>query len=356
MNCNILIGKGLRDKCMIDSWLMSAYINIIGKCNFRCVYCSADDIMAKSTTMTVEDIKKIIIMLKGKHVCRINVTGGEPFLHEYIEEIIQILMRDFSVSLLTNGTLITKHSQFLSKMPKKQRVHFLVSLDASSQRLNGLTRDDESFLEVIDGIKFLVKQGFDVNIMCTLTKYNSGEDEILNLVKLAKKLRVNHVGFFPVQPAGLGKKVFEYLHPDKDCLEKLLQKLPQISAEYQINLGLGYEKCYDEKLQGSARTLLPCKAGITQISIHNNGDVFPCNTLNLLMGNVFESSLDYILNESEGAKQIRLLSKSTMVRNPLCRDCKYINNCNGGCRAIAYGYSGDLYAPSYYCGQCGDSL
>ena len=258
----------------------------------------------------------------------------------------------FSVTVLTNGSLIKSHIPFLSKLKKKNRLHFSVSLDSGNPEVNKLTRGEGAFYSSLEGIKLLIQMGYQVTVLSTVTnKYSVKE-----LETLAEVISMNggkQINLTPLQPVGLAKNKFDEMRPSNELLNALSACIPELTQKYGINIGTGFEKCYTEEEKDNKQTayLLPCRAGITQISIRVNGDVYPCNSLEIYMGNILKDSIDFILNESEGAIKINQLSKKTIKEHPMCNNCKYADRCTGGCRGVAFGYTGDLYAPDIYCDQ-----
>src|SRR6056297_2142923 len=82
--------------------------NITDFCNQNCLYCNAHtnngnrDVSEKEATVIVQKIKKMGI----KYVY---VQGGEPLLHEKLENIISIIINSgLKPTVLTNGILLTK--------------------------------------------------------------------------------------------------------------------------------------------------------------------------------------------------------------------------------------------------------
>jgi radical SAM protein with 4Fe4S-binding SPASM domain len=87
-----------------------------------------------------------------------------------------------------------------------------------------------------------------------------------------------------------------------------------------------------------------CPAGTHYLGIRPNGDLTPCPYLPLFAGNLRESSLRSLWDDSELFRRIR-------DRNSLggrCGACELSSMC-GGCRARAYGMTGDLLAADPLC-------
>lgn len=336
---------------MFDKWMIGAFLSIIGACNYNCIYCSAHEQILDGAVLEYEDIKYVYDILKRKKVCKINITGGEPFLHKDIERIIQLSVDNFSTTLLTNGSLIPEHIEFLKQFKNKNRLHFSVSLDSGNPERNMLTRGEGTFELSLEGIEKLIDLGYKVNVLSTITSYYDVTD-LKNLVRKVIRAGGNQINLTPLQPCGVAKNEFDMLRPSVNMLCEIEKIIPELQSKYGINIGTGFGKCYSTDEQTNSECyLLPCKAGITQISIRSNGDVYPCNALEIYMGNLFKDDIDYILEHSEGAQLIRHISKEKISTHTKCKKCRFNRNCTGGCRGVAYGGTGDIYHPDIYCDQ-----
>ena len=96
-------GEGLR------TGELATFIRLNG-CNLRCKYC--DTMYAvehcTGTMMTVEEIVKKVQEIGIKNI---TITGGEPLIHNNIDELISsLILAGFSVNIETNGAVdITKY-------------------------------------------------------------------------------------------------------------------------------------------------------------------------------------------------------------------------------------------------------
>ena len=336
---------------MVDKWLMGAFLSIVGACNYKCIYCSAHEQILDGSIIDYLDIIKIYEILKSKKVCKINITGGEPFLHKNIEEIIRLSTNNFSTTVLTNGSLVKDHVEFLKNYQNKKRLRFSVSLDSGKLDRNEITRGINSFDSSLNGIELLNKWGYSVTVLSTVTNYYEIED-LKSLIRKIVSIGGKQINLTPLQPCGMAKSQFDILKPSIRLLNEIEDIIPKLSRKYNINIGKGFGKCYiNDNTTHREFHLLPCKAGITQISIRSNGDVYPCNALEIYMGNIFKSDIDYILERSEGAQLIHRISKEKISTHTICANCKHNRNCTGGCRGVAYGETGDIYHPDIYCDQ-----
>jgi len=87
----------------------SVDIEITNRCNLRCKYCShfgsAGDV---NQDLPTEEWLKFFEELNRCTVIGVTLAGGEPFFREYLEELIEGVVKNrMRFSILSNGTLIT---------------------------------------------------------------------------------------------------------------------------------------------------------------------------------------------------------------------------------------------------------
>ena len=87
-----------------------------------------------------------------------------------------------------------------------------------------------------------------------------------------------------------------------------------------------------------------CPAGTHYMGIRPNGDVTPCPYLPVFAGTLRNASLADLWTSSESFTDIR---RRTSLGGR-CGECEMNGHC-GGCRARAYGMSGDLMAEDPLC-------
>jgi MoaA/NifB/PqqE/SkfB family radical SAM enzyme len=94
-----------------DKWLRIEW-NLGKRCNYDCSYCGSDIHDNVSSHLSLETIEKTISKIAEaatlqRKSCRISLTGGEPFVHPKIIEILK-LIKSYGISKIsvtTNGSL-----------------------------------------------------------------------------------------------------------------------------------------------------------------------------------------------------------------------------------------------------------
>lgn len=82
-----------------------------------------------------------------------------------------------------------------------------------------------------------------------------------------------------------------------------------------------------------------CNAGDTLITVQPNGDVYSCRRMPIRAGNVFETSLVTIYDESPVLRALR--GRETPSRG--CENCGFFDRCRGGLRCLDSAVTGDPY-------------
>lgn len=83
---------------------------VTGQCNYRCPFCHNEGQKKDkhSTNMSLDEFKTLIDFLKDKSIIELAISGGEPFIHPQIVEMIQYACLNLScdVSCATNLSMI----------------------------------------------------------------------------------------------------------------------------------------------------------------------------------------------------------------------------------------------------------
>jgi hypothetical protein len=90
-------------------------------------------------------------------------TGGEPFLHPRMVEILELTLRHGAATVLTNGTVLK--DDWLQRLARAEAaspysLEFRVSIDGCSAETNDPVRGAGSFERALEGVARLVRHGF----------------------------------------------------------------------------------------------------------------------------------------------------------------------------------------------------
>jgi len=138
-------------------------------CNLRCTYCLTESAPEVSRREFGED-EIVERAREGKALgfTALGVTGGEPFVLDYMPELIATLGSELPTIVLSNATVFNarrlREMEPLADLP----VHVQISLDHPDPEDNDEMRGPENFRRVVEAVPKLVERGIGVRIATTL--------------------------------------------------------------------------------------------------------------------------------------------------------------------------------------------
>lgn len=317
------------------SGLAEVYIAVTHQCNLSCPYCYADAGEALPHELTSKEIKSIIKDSKELGAKRIVFTGGEPLLRSNLFEMAHYAKEfDLETEFLTNGTLVNQSNiQLISEAFQSVGV----SLDGSKAEIHEKLRGEGTFQKTLAGVQLLAESGLDLSINTVITRLNYRD--IPNLAKLAYRFHAQAYQTHPHIPIGRGA------HDNLACSFEELEEMRQILvATYHT---YSKERFVRERIESNhpmKQSLREkCGTGRTEIMIDSRGDLYPCRMLQLpscKAGNVREESLYKLYHTSQVLQYCRDIGLNEL---DACKGCEVENLCAGGCRALHYTFTGDLF-------------
>jgi AdoMet-dependent heme synthase len=335
--------------------------NLTYRCNLACEHCyldaggtplvSTDNFADRSELGTEECFGVIDEIAAFAPECLTILTGGEPLLRRDILEIVQrAAERGLWVVVGTNGVRITEN--VARRLADAGARGLSLSLDAlDPERHDRFRRVRGAWQNTVEGAEILGRTGLPFIVQTTAGAHNAGELEaIADFAHDRLAARVWNLYF--LVPTGRGQFVSDMTPAQYD---DVLASLYRIQQKYDRRM-LVNAKCAPHYiktvLQNSEQARLKtysggaggCPAGTHYMGIRPNGDVTPCPYLPVFAGNIRRSPLADLWTSSELFSDMRRRS----ALGGRCGECEMNAHC-GGCRARAFGMSGDLMAEDPLC-------
>lgn len=280
-----------------------ASIILTYRCPMRCQMCN----IWKFPTDPREEIKaedlRSLPPLKF-----INLTGGEPFVREDLDEIVEECYRHSPrIVISTSGYFEDRVVALAKKFPN---IGIRISIEGLSRKNDELRGREGGFDRGLRTLLRLRDMGVkDIGFGCTVSNHNS--KDMLALYQLSRSLGMEFA------TASFHNSF--YFHKD----DNKITNLDEVCADFETLVGLQLKEKHPKSwfrayfnmglinyLHGQPR-LLPCEAGTANFFIDPWGDVLPCNGMEEKywkesMGNIHDDDFMTIWR-SERAQKVRNL-------------------------------------------------
>ena len=327
-----------------SSPLASVYFTVTRWCDLGCPYCYQGLNDRVDTEMPLERVRLALERIKAVNPeAQINVTGGEPFSHSRIHDILDMIEElNLPFIILSNGTFIDERAaQHLKSLSGFRYIQ--ISLDGATAETHEITRGKGHFEKAMAGIRNVIAQKLRFKLAPTLHDRNMHE-----LCAIGELAVANGGWMSPNQLKELPHTGLDYTNISMST-DRLLQALRQVNEYLVTRFGLEYvvqvSREYVEHDPEVCSVTQPnsnfiCGMAHSLMDVDWNGDVYPCHLSkgpDLKIGNIFEENFDSIFQRVED-RGIRVMSHEIEK----CSGCKFVSTCAGGCRAGAWFTYGTL--------------
>jgi len=146
-------------------------------CNLQCTHCfiSCSPTNHAHEMMSLHDVRRHLDEAEALGVKEYYFTGGEPFLHREILEMLEAALARGPVSVLTNGVLIRPETAERLRALSDASPYSLdlrISIDGADAAANDAIRGQGTFERILAGIRNLAAAG--LNPVITVTEACEG--------------------------------------------------------------------------------------------------------------------------------------------------------------------------------------
>jgi GTP 3',8-cyclase len=202
-------------------------ISVTDRCDFRCVYCMAEDMtfLPKKEVLSFEEVEAIASAFIERGTTRIRLTGGEPLVRRDIMDLVRSLGGRIGtgleeLTLTTNGSQLARHAAGLHAAGVR-RIN--VSLDTlDRERFAAITRRGR-IEQVLEGINAAQEAGLAIKInMVAMRGVNDDEIEPMMAWAHGRGMGLTLIEGMPLGDVGLDR-VDSYL-PLRELHDRLARR------------------------------------------------------------------------------------------------------------------------------------
>ena len=146
-------------------------------CNLACGYCVvASSRRARRREISAERFRALVDEALEEGFRELYVTGGEPFVHPQIIEMIEYASDRIPTVVLTNAMLFTgRRARELERLAGRERLVLQSSVDGARPETHDRWRGTGSWERAIAGIRFARELGLPLRVAMTETPENRAE-------------------------------------------------------------------------------------------------------------------------------------------------------------------------------------
>ncbi len=306
----------------------SATFELTYKCNLKCGMCY--QFRPGEGELNTSEIKDILGQLADAGCLYLSFTGGEPFLREDIWELISHAReRTFALTLQTNGTLIGETEADLIRAADVMDVHLSV-LGSSDAMHDGITGVPGSFKKTIRAAELLIARKIRVVFKTTLMRENYSQYK--DIFKLA-----GSIGAVPYFSPVIFPRSDGGVSPLKSRLSD--GQLKDLLSAVPDKDNAAFVPCGENEL------VAICRMGISECAVNPFGDVYPCVSAPMAVGNLRAEKFASIWHNSNALKKIREITVSDLKE---CSGCALASDCLR-CPGLALLEENDILAAPAEC-------
>ena len=254
-------GKDINDLVERTHVLPSLSLEITNRCNFKCVHCFIENRQSTNSHqhLSLDQIRRVLKQAYNMNVFKITITGGEPFLHPQIIEILEEIKKyNFICYVLSNGTLINENN--ISVIKKCVNKMFLSNYGFSKETYESVTNVSGTYSSYSKAITLLNQYNIPYEERVILLREN--EIELPQFIKSDLK----------IETCICGDRFDNYAsahRPSDEAIKNVYHKI--------INTTFCKNRNPDDYV---------CNVGCSSMTIKATGEVTPCNNYGVVIGHI----------------------------------------------------------------------
>jgi MoaA/NifB/PqqE/SkfB family radical SAM enzyme len=277
-------------------------------CNMNCEHCCVTNLEKGRRTLTPKSFADLARQADALDITHFTISGGEPLLFRDLPDVVKAIDPEkFFVAVDTNGWLLTEERARELKALGVGKMN--ISLDSARPvEHDAFRRKQGAYAHAVAAIKNAQNAGLLLQVNTVLTKQRARSDEFIEFLEQMKQLGATTALMF-ARPIGEWAGNVDILLNDEDIeFTKALEKKYCLNSHLTRNYGIDFG----------------CLAVKRLIAITRYGDVQPCFSILVSLGNIFDEPLKDILERGMTFRCFKEKSPTCLA----CVDRKFVKKYN----------------------------
>ena len=301
-------------------------IEIIQRCPNCCIHCSSFSDLHKTYVMPLEKVWEIVNDAKDLGALRVCISGGEPFLHPDIVEIVKYISgKGLECYLYSSGIYYEDGAygsipSVLLNLIQPYLTKLIVNYETTDPvKYNTIMGTDCNGLKLLDeSVKKAVALGMIVEAHFVPMHINFMDAEAV--IDRCKDLGMKRVSFLRLVMQGRALEHFSDTSISEQEIDYFISRVNSKSGDCLFRLGTPFQKNSFH---------CACTAGAQKISVRYDGNVYPCESfkndepkglVSHRPDNIYKKSFKEIYLHSPYLDEVRSLVKAFKAKK-LCESC-----------------------------------
>jgi len=344
----------IKDKAMIYQPITAVWEITMG-CNMRCKHCGSSCTKPLPDELNTEEALDLADQIADLGLSWVTLSGGEPFIRKDWHLIAKRLSDNGVIpNIISNGWLV--NNDIISKIKEAKVGTIAISLDGLKET-HDYIRKPGSYDRTIKALQLFVENEIVCGVVTTIS--NANIDQLRDLRKVLIGLKVPYWQVQIGLPMGnFAKEKAFALRPEQ--INDIIDFCYETAKGGEITLYpadcIGYYNMKELETRQIAHNTssLPlwkgCNAGKRGFGVLQNGDIMGCTSIRdkqFIEGNIRITPLKEIWNDPDNFLWNRTATKAQLKGE--CNQCKFGDDCLGGCPNTRLTMEKDLFAENKFC-------
>lgn len=286
-------------------------LELTHNCPLKCKHCYLNAGVGDS--MNYKTLMNVLEQMIDQGVQCFQLTGGEPFLYEHIDKVIDYLVsKEVKVQVTTSGYIL--NDKILKCIDKLENVNGLIqiSIDGFNESHNFIRGKSDSFEKTIKFLEVIKNKNVQLVVATCIAEQDFKEIEELCIYLKDKGVDLHRIGWVSEQGRANENNIKSNFGSNE--IHLLIKELKDKYEDEKFKVG-----AFEDH---NSNNNLNCGLGYRILKVNPSFKLSPCPMISKEIGDINNESLEsiYIRNS-------KIFPSLKSAEEKLCKGCELIDKC-----------------------------